>query len=72
MSEFWTKSTKESLRRTLGTVYTVSDVARFFRVNERTVYRWVEAGILHPLPLGATKRFSEEEIRRIYNASHED
>lgn len=53
------------------TVYTISDIARIFKVNPRTVYRWIQNGKLVPMGLGGTKRFSERQVEHLYSSLSE-
>lgn len=48
---------------------TVKDVAIFLRVEERTVYRWVELGRIKPLRMGRTIRFSKSNLLRAMEKS---
>ncbi len=40
----------------------VEDVCERFHVTRRTVYRWIEAGRLHPLKAGKRFLFTEDDV----------
>lgn len=52
---------------------TRKEVAKYLRVHERTVNRWVENGLLKAYKLGkgrtALLRFSKKEVERFLRAS---
>ena len=41
---------------------TSAEVASLYRVDRRTVYRWVKAGKLHPARAGRSNLFDREEV----------
>ena len=41
---------------------TSAEVASLYRVDRRTVYRWVRAGKLHPTRAGRSNLFDREEV----------
>jgi excisionase family DNA binding protein len=48
---------------TLSKLMTVDEVASTFKVTPRTIFRWLDAGIIpKPIHLGGTTRFRRSEI----------
>jgi excisionase family DNA binding protein len=41
---------------------TSAEVASLYRVDRRTVYRWIKAGKLHPTRAGRSNLFDREEV----------
>lgn len=46
----------------IGTVYLTSEIARFLRVNERTVQRWIREKKLKAIPAGGGYRVTENDL----------
>jgi excisionase family DNA binding protein len=55
----------ESLRQSRTVLLRVPQVARVFGVSERTVYRWIDSGLLRPIRVGGTTRFRLDDIERL-------
>ena len=47
-----------------GRLLSIKDVAAFFRVSEKTVRRWIAAGLLIAHKLGRQWRIAPDEIER--------
>ena len=48
---------------TLSKLMTVDEVASTFQVTPRTIFRWIDTGIIpKPIHLGGTTRFRRSEI----------
>ena len=45
--------------------FTVKEIAEIFRVNERTVYTWVNKNEIPHMRLGGTIRFHKEHLEAI-------
>lgn len=46
--------------------YTMHEVMALFRISERTVYNWMQAGKLHPVRVGRGKwLFSRHEVEKL-------
>lgn len=52
-------------------LYTVGEVARLFRVDRSTVYRWIGQGELQAVRIGGTTRVPLAEVRRRLTGSDE-
>jgi excisionase family DNA binding protein len=50
--------------------YSVKEVARLFKLSPRTVWRWIESGMIVPHRLGRVVRISRAEIDRLINPSN--
>jgi len=46
-------------------LYTPGEVAKILKVTRRTVYRWIEAGILEAARIDGVYRITEEGINNI-------
>jgi excisionase family DNA binding protein len=51
-------------------ILTVSQLAKYLKVNERTVYRLAAAGKLPAFKVGASWRFKEAEIEKWIQGQH--
>lgn len=51
---------------------TLSDVAAFFRVTERTVKRWKMAGQIGAWQLGGALVFGEDDVVKLWRGFHRD
>lgn len=45
--------------------YSISDVAKIFRVTRQTVMAWIKNGTIHGVKIGGVYRISEDEIKRL-------
>lgn len=43
----------------------VKEAAEIFSVTKRTIFRWIEDGIIKAVKIGGTVRIPEEEIERL-------
>jgi hypothetical protein len=60
-SQVWTGRQTES-----APFYSIADLEQMFRVSNRTVYRWIERGLLRPIYLDiASPRFDAEDVARL-------
>ena len=46
-------------------MYTTKEIAKMFKVSERTVKKWIADGDMKVVRVGGTVRISEEEINRL-------
>ena len=46
-------------------MYTTKEIAKMFKVSERTVKKWISDGEMKVVRVGGTVRISEEEIERL-------
>lgn len=49
----------------LSTLMTPLEVAEFFRVTRRTVYRWIDAKKIHTHKVGGQLRIEREEVAKL-------
>lgn len=49
----------------LKPVYTIPQFAELFDCNPETVYKWIAAGKIKPIPLGRHMRINAQEVARI-------
>jgi excisionase family DNA binding protein len=45
-------------------LWTPQEVAKHWRVDLSSVYRWIRAGRIYSLPMGRTYRIPDEEVQR--------
>jgi excisionase family DNA binding protein len=44
--------------------FTIKEVMGFLKVSRATVYRWIEAGELHPYKFGKLVRFKRADLEK--------
>ena len=44
---------------------TIADVAKIFRVSERTVFNWISSGKIQSVKIGGAIRFRQSDIDRL-------
>lgn len=45
--------------------YKITEVAKMFSVTRKTIYNWIESGVLKIVRINGKPRISEEECKRI-------
>jgi excisionase family DNA binding protein len=69
MSDPWRSATADKTACETGSIppklMTAQAVAEVLQVNQRTVRRWVAAGALRPIRLGATLRFRAADVEHL-------
>jgi excisionase family DNA binding protein len=55
-------SKNASFDPTAKSYLTIKEVARLFRVSNRTVVRWTRAGHIHPVKIGHIIRFERQKL----------
>lgn len=52
------------------TLYTIDEVAQFFKCSPSTVWRWVANGVLpRPKKIGGSSRWTGTDLRKTVNAA---
>lgn len=55
-----------------GRYYTTEEVMALFRITKRTIYRWRDAGKIHPVKAGRRLLFDREEIDALLDRGDSD
>jgi excisionase family DNA binding protein len=63
---------EQKFQSTTKRYYRVDEVARYFRVSDRTIYRLIDMGDLKVVRLRACIRISAEDIRNLEERRRDD
>ena len=50
---------------TLQQLLTLKEVAGYFRIDVRTLYRWINQGLVKTIRINHTQRITEKEFNRL-------
>ena len=53
-------------------LYTVEEVCNIFKISRKTLYNWKDRGILAPIKIGKSIRYSKEDINKLILKSRQD
>lgn len=56
------KTEKVANMNTEKTLLTIQDVTKILKISRRTVYYWIESGVLNPIRIGSVYRFDPDSI----------